>query len=196
MLSLSFITIALFVMIKDSLWYDDFIIDIVRNISDNKTTIYKIITFFASTYFLFAISLALLFLLKDELIAVMIPINLVVSALFNNVVLKLIFKRDRPLDMLVQENGYSFPSGHSFVALAFYGFLIYLIINSKWKKNVKILLSVILSFLILLIGISRIYLGVHYPSDVTAGFIGGAIYLLIFIEIVKLLKGVNYEEKK
>ena len=46
-------------MIKDSLWYDDFIIDIVRNISDNKTTIYKIITFFASTYFLFAISLIL-----------------------------------------------------------------------------------------------------------------------------------------
>lgn len=95
--------------------------------------------------------------------------------------------------MLVQEKGYSFPSGHSFVAVAFYGFLIYLIITSNWNKKVKIVSSLFLTVLILLIGISRIYLGVHYPSDVTAGFIGGTIYLIIFIEIIK---GVVYEKKK
>ena len=183
-------------MLKDNLWYDEFIINIVRNISDGKTTFYKIITFFASTYFLIFAAAILLVLIKDKLIAVMIPVNLAISALLNNVILKLIFKRDRPLDMLVQENGYSFPSGHSFVAVAFYGFLIYLIINSKLPNKVKIALSLVLIFLILLIGISRIYLGVHYPSDVTAGVIGGAIYLIIFVEIVKVLKGVNYEKEK
>lgn len=98
--------------------------------------------------------------------------------------------------MLVEESGYSFPSGHSFVSIAFYGFLIYLIINSKLKKQTKIVLSIVLASLILLIGISRIYLGVHYPSDVTAGFIGGAIYLMIFIEIVKVVKGEKYEKEK
>lgn len=180
-------------MIKENLWYDEFINSIVRNITEEKTAVYKIITFFASTYFLMFLSLVLIIVLKDRLMKVIIPINLLASALINNILLKLIFKRERPIDMLVQEKGYSFPSGHSFVAVAFYGFLIYLIINSNWNKKVKIVSSLFLTVLILLIGISRIYLGVHYPSDVTAGFIGGTIYLIIFIEIIK---GVVYEKKK
>lgn len=180
-------------MIKENLWYDEFINSIVRNITEEKTAVYKIITFFASTYFLMFLSLVLIIVLKDRLMKVIIPINLLASALINNILLKLIFRRERPIDMLVQEKGYSFPSGHSFVAVAFYGFLIYLIINSNWNKKVKIVSSLFLTVLILLIGISRIYLGVHYPSDVTAGFIGGTIYLIIFIEIIK---GVVYEKKK
>ena len=172
---------------------DEFINSIVRNITEEKTAVYKIITFFASTYFLMFLSLVLIIVLKDRLMKVIIPINLLASALINNILLKLIFKRERPIDMLVQEKGYSFPSGHSFVAVAFYGFLIYLIITSNWNKKVKIVSSLFLTVLILLIGISRIYLGVHYPSDVTAGFIGGTIYLIIFIEIIK---GVVYEKKK
>lgn len=183
-------------MVKDNLRYDDLIINIVRNISESKTTFYKSITFFASPYFLVSISVILLIVLKDKLVALMVPINLVVSALLNNIVLKLIFKRARPLDMLVEESGYSFPSGHSFVSIAFYGFLIYLIINSELKKQTKVVLSMVLASLISLIGISRIYLGVHYPSDVTAGFIGGTIYLMIFIEIVKVVKGEKYEKEK
>lgn len=188
--------IALFVMTKNSLWYDEFINNIIRNITHGKTIFYKIITLFANTYFLIFIALLLMVLLKDKLMKWVIPINLLASAFLNNVLLKLIFRRERPLDMLVQEHGYSFPSGHSFVAVAFYGFLIYLIINSNWNKKIKVILSSILIGLILMIGISRIYLGVHYPTDVTAGFIGGVIYLIIFIEIVNRVKGVVYEKKK
>lgn len=94
--------------------------------------------------------------------------------------------------MIVNERGFSFPSGHSFVSITFYGFLIYLVYNSNYKSETKFILISLLLVLILMIGISRIYLGVHYPSDVIGGFVGGLAYLLIFIEIIK---GVNYEKK-
>lgn len=80
-------------MIKENLWYDEFINSIVRNITEEKTAVYKIITFFASTYFLMFLSLVLIIVLKDRLMKVIIPINLLASALINNILLKLIFKR-------------------------------------------------------------------------------------------------------
>ena len=64
--------------------------------------------------------------------------------------------------------------------------------NSNYKSETKFILISLLLVLIIMIGISRIYLGVHYPSDVIGGFVGGLAYLLIFIEIIK---GVNYEKK-
>ena len=113
-----------------------------------------------------------------------------------NTLLKLFFVRERPFDSLIIETGYSYPSGHSFVSLAFYGFLIYLIIKSNFSKNIKYLWSGILIILIALIGISRIYLGVHFPSDVLGGFIAATIYLLIYIEIIKKLEGEKNEKKE
>lgn len=81
--------------------------------------------------------------------------------------------------------GYSFPSGHSMVSMAFYGFLIYLIYNNIKNKYIKWILICSLSILIILIGISRIYLGVHYTSDVLAGFLISISYLVIYTRIVK-----------
>ena len=83
---------------------------------------------------------------------------------------------------IVQESGYSFPSGHSMVATGFYGFLIYLIYKEVKNKKIKYPLIVFLSILILLIGISRIYLGAHYATDVIGGWIIGAVYLAFFIK--------------
>lgn len=136
-----------------------------------------------------------IFVLKRKKISFIITLNLVLSFLINNILLKFIFQRERPIDSLITETGYSFPSGHSFVAITFYGLLIYLIINSKWKNNIKIILVSLLGLIILMIGISRIYLGVHYPTDVVAGFVAGVIYLMIFININKR-KGVDFNEKK
>ena len=76
---------------------------------------------------------------------------------------------------------YSFPSGHSSVSMAFYGFLIYLICTEFKNKKYKYLLISVLSIVILFIGLSRIYLGVHYLSDVLAGFLFSIIYLIIFV---------------
>ena len=100
-----------------------------------------------------------------------------------NYILKLIFSRTRPIDInIITETGYSFPSGHAMISLAIYGFLAYLLWKSDYKyKKIGVSLLVLL---IVLIGISRIYLGVHYTSDVIAGFIVSLGYLLLFIDFI------------
>lgn len=82
------------------------------------------------------------------------------------------------------KNGYSLPSGHSMVSMAFYGYLIYLIYRHINNKYIKWSLITLLSLLIISIGISRIYLGVHYTSDVLAGFLVAISYLIIYINII------------
>lgn len=134
-------------------------------------------------------------LLKNKKQTLFIAINLISSAAINTG-LKMIFHRQRPLDMLINETGYSYPSGHSFVSIVFYGFIIYLIINSKIEKKKKYIITGLLSLLILTIGTSRIYLGVHYPSDVLGGFAGGLLYLLIFIKIYRKYGEKNEKERK
>jgi undecaprenyl-diphosphatase len=103
-------------------------------------------------------------------------------ALFS--VLKLIFARPRPLyPLLSPEHGFSFPSGHATFSFVFYGALAYLAWLTNFPKYIKMLMMGFLVGLSLLIGISRIYLRVHYPSDVLAGFCLGYswLFLLIFI---------------
>ena len=123
----------------------------------------------------------------------LIILNLINDVLLNNI-LKLIFKRERPIDlMLVEESGYSFPSGHTMVACIFYGFIIYLINKSNYTKKTKIILNTLLVILIILIGISRIYLGVHYPTDVIGSYLISISYLIIFTHFVN--KYVNNKSK-
>lgn len=113
------------------------------------------------------------------------------STFLLNVSLKWVIGRARPFEgqRLVEASFYSYPSGHSMSAASFYGFLIYLVI--KYVKNwwLKIILIAFLSFLILAIGTSRIYLGVHYPTDVLAGFVAGTFWLLVCIIV---FKSVNF----
>lgn len=96
---------------------------------------------------------------------------------------KNIFQRPRPdILQLIDIDGFSFPSGHSTFSIAIYGYLIYLMSkdNNQWRKCIIITL---LTLLIICIGLSRIYLGVHYFSDVLAGFISGLIILNLVLVI-------------
>lgn len=148
------------------------------------TEIMIIISFFASTVTLIALSIALLVILKNKKYSKFIALNLILSFLTNRI-LKFIIRRPRPPRIqIVEENGYSFPSGHAMISFAFYGFLIYLLYTNIKNKKIKYPLIVFLSLLILFIGISRIYLGVHYVTDVIGGFIFGLIYLILFIKYV------------
>lgn len=104
---------------------------------------------------------------------------------------KEIFQRPRPdfAVRLIEEGGYSFPSGHSMNGLVCYGILIYLI--RRYCKNRKLanVLTGLLGFLIIAIGRSRVYVGVHYPTDIIGGWSLGAAYLCIAIIILEKVRG-------
>lgn len=105
-----------------------------------------------------------------------------------NLVLKNIVERPRPIGYrLIDETGYSFPSGHSMISTAFYGLIIYLIWKNVRNTKLKYISCILLALLILLIGISRIYLGVHYASDVIGGFTISIAYLIIFTSTFKTI---------
>lgn len=101
-----------------------------------------------------------------------------------NVILKAIVQRPRPDGFrLAIESGFSFPSGHSMVAMGFFGLIVWLIIHSDKDRSTRLRLAGVFSFLILMIGVSRIYLGVHYASDVIAGFCVSLIWLAVYTRI-------------
>ena len=148
------------------------------------TDILKIITNLGSAFVLITITILSLIILKNKKIGLCITINLALSTILN-LLLKNIIQRPRPEGYrLIEETGFSFPSGHSMVNTAFYGLLIYLIIKNVKNQKLKYSLSLLISILILSIGFSRIYLGVHYTSDVLAGFLISIAYLIVFTTIL------------
>ena len=155
-------------------------------ISDNVTPIAKAITQLGGAIFLIGLSITLAIVIKNKKIGNLIWVNIAISTLLNQI-LKFIIQRPRPTEFrIIDERGYSFPSGHSMISATFYGFLIYLIYKNVKNKYLKYSLIIMLVILILLIGTSRIYLGVHYTSDVLAGFLIAISYLIIFTTVSDL----------
>ena len=153
-------------------------------ISDFATPIAKFITNFGGAIFIIALTALLVTAIKNKKIGLSIFTNLVIITILNQS-LKRILQRPRPTEYrIIQETGYSFPSGHSMISMAFYGYLIYLIYRYVKNKYIKWISISLLSILICLIGISRIYLGVHYTSDVLGGFLISISYLVIYISAV------------
>jgi len=147
------------------------------------TPIMKIVTFFGGATCLIGLTIILFITIKNKKIGLLIGTNLIVITILNQI-FKFILQRPRPTEnRIINENGYSFPSGHSMISMAFYGFLIYLIYKYVKNKKLKYISITLISILIIFIGISRIYLGVHYTSDVLAGFLFSISYLIIFILI-------------
>ena len=153
-------------------------------ISDFTTPIAKFITNFGGAIFLIILTVVLVILIKNKKIGLSIFSNLVIITALNQL-LKRVLQRPRPTEYrIIEETGYSFPSGHSMVSMAFYGYLIYLIYKYVKNKYIKWISIVLLSLLICSIGISRIYLGVHYTSDVLGGFFISISYLVIYVSAV------------
>lgn len=96
---------------------------------------------------------------------------------------KILIHRPRPLGGLLTETDFSFPSGHATIAVAVYGFIIFILLKQPFSPHKKIAISLLSVMLILLIGFSRLYLGVHYFSDVIAGFAVGAFGLFVGIRL-------------
>ena len=182
---LIFATIVVMLLTNNVTGLDNSIYNIIiSSKSDAMTMFMTIITMMCNTEFIIVATLLLVLLIKNKKIGGMIASNVVLCSVINTII-KHIFLRPRPVGIkLIEQGGYSFPSGHSMMAVAFYGLLIYIIWNTKWRNVWKIFTTTLLVILILLIGISRIYVGVHFASDVIAGLSISLSYLIIFIELI------------
>lgn len=150
--------------------------------SDSMTSVMKIITEFGNVFIMLLIIFILFF--KDKKESLYASINMCLIFIINYIV-KIIIQRPRPSGYnLINESNFSFPSGHSMVSTAFYGFLIYLVYKKIKGKKLKYSLITLLFLLIIFICISRIYLGVHYFSDTLAGFFLSLSYLMVFVSVI------------
>jgi undecaprenyl-diphosphatase len=110
-------------------------------------------------------------------------------------VLKNVFGRERPLIPLLEEaRGMSFPSGHALMSVTFYGLLIYTVYHLWKRPAAKWSMIAFLVLLILTIGFSRIYLRVHYTSDVLAGFAAGFLWLVLSLWVLENME--RYSRRK
>lgn len=169
--------------------FDNYIFSRIKSIrNENLTNMLIVITNIGGTTGLFFITLAtviILFLLKKRKFAIAVTINILIST-STYVILKNIIQRSRPdiQERLIEETGFSFPSGHSTNNMAFYCLAIYLIYKNVKSKRIRDILCMILSIIPIIIGFSRIYLRVHYPSDVLAGFCLGVICVIVFTNFI------------
>jgi len=158
-----------------------------------NNNIMSFITFLGTHLFLIPANLILIFyflLVKKQNWFSIRVITIAISSLVLMLLLKQLFQRKRPLSPLLKAaKGLSFPSGHAIMAVTFYGLLIYILQHSITIDWLKWVATILVFVLIISIGFSRIYLRVHYASDVAAGFIIGLLWLLISLAVLKWLEG-------
>ncbi len=144
-----------------------------------------IITIFTTLFIIYS------FLLKKK--KYIIPmLSSIFFATFSNIIIKNIFERPRPDVSFYIEHGFSFPSGYSTIAVAFYGFISYFLIRNIKNRKKKFAIIFFSTTLIFIIGFSRIYLGSNYLSDVIGGFLLGAMCLSLSVFISEIL--INKKE--
>ena len=158
---------------------------LVNNRNEALNNFFKIITQFGSALVLIIITILCVIFIRDKKYKILVPANLVTIAIIN-IVLKNFFLRPRPNELrLIEETGYSFPSGHAMASTAFYGLLIYIAHEKIENKILRNTICIMLGLLILLISVSRIYVGVHYTSDVIAGTCFSIAYLILITRLIK-----------
>lgn len=174
------------------------VFDIVKQHTNERNNRFMLaITALAKHQFLIPANLSLiyyfLFVRKRTWFSIRVA-SIALSSLGLMLLLKSIFKRKRPQPPLLRAaKGLSFPSGHAIMSVTFYGLLIYIISKTQKGKAVKWPAIVSLIILIQLIGYSRVYLRVHYASDVLMGYLVGASWLLISLDMLKRIE--NYNKK-
>jgi len=202
-LALIFVFIFIFLADKvvddEPLALDDYMFQKISLLNSTwLTKIMTVITFFGSKHFLVPayVILVLYFLFgkKDVVLAITIGIIRIVSKFF---ILgsKVIFKRIRPEDPIgTPAGGFSFPSGHAISSFTFFGLLIYLIWSTTLRKVWKIIISLTLFLCACTIAFSRVYLRVHYATDVLAGICVSSILLIIILGGMHKLKRIIYDK--
>ena len=174
---------------------DDSVHNFVMKFSSEMTTKFmKLFTFLGSTPFITLLCVLVFVILlykKQKEYAYKCAGILVISTLMNNIV-KVIVRRPRPEYITVVENTFSYPSGHTMASVTLYGFLIYFLLKSKISKSYKVVFSIILGIIPVLVGMSRIYLGAHYFSDV----FGGALLSIMLLSSIDIIYDKTLNRKK
>ena len=191
LVSLLLFTIVMILVLNNSLTLFD---NTIYNFLISKRyyfldTYFKTITKLGNTVPVLLIVIILLITLnkKDK---ILLGTSAVLSVVINTIV-KNIVKRPRPDHLrLITQGGYSFPSGHAMISICVYGTLIYIINKNIKNKLLKTILTILLLIIIISIGLSRIYVGVHYPSDILGGYLLSLTIIIININLYhKYIRG-------
>ena len=176
----AFILVATAVLLKVTMKEDLLLYYLLISIkNDILLSVATLLSFLGSIKGLIVVSFFLVFILKSNKQRIFLFLDLIGSGLIINIT-KNIFLRERPIIGQNLLADYSFPSGHTFIAITFYGFLLYLVMKDK-QSNYKKLKEGVLLFLIITIPLSRLILGVHYLTDVLGGITLGLAYLFFLI---------------
>lgn len=196
-----FSLISLFISDHKIISFDRTLIDQIQGLeSPYLTSLMKLLTFIGSTPFVIVLSLCLIFFLYKVLhhrLELILFIGALGGTAVLNEILKHLFRRTRPhLHRLIEATGYSFPSGHAMSAFTVYvilSFLLWRHIPSRWGRTLLIIFSTVM---ILGIGISRVYLGVHYPSDIIGGYLASGFWLTVAIWFFQYYKEKRYNKRE
>ncbi len=161
-------------------------------VSDATTSFFSFFTLFGSHRFLVPANLILMayafFIMRNKWFGIKVT-SVAFTSLFMMFALKMFFNRPRPeIPLLAEVRGLSFPSGHAFMSFTFFALLIYVInkqIKTIWLRYLLIFMCLCM---IVIIALSRIYLRVHYASDVMAGLAIGLIWLVISLSILTYIE--------
>jgi membrane-associated phospholipid phosphatase len=182
--SFIYLTRRIFVLNKTKL--DDRVFNFLKtHVSERNNDVMEFFTFLGTHRFLIPANLLMiayfLFIRKHKWYSIKIP-AIALSSLGLMFLLKNIFSRERPgIPLLFEAKGLSFPSGHALMSVTFYGLIIYMIFKNVKNEPLKWTLISLLILLIMIIGFSRIYLRVHYASDVIAGYCVGFLWLVFAV---------------
>lgn len=200
-----FISIAFLIVVIRSIFFtESFDLDqkafdyLVPFVSETNTAVIQFFTFFGSHLFLvpaYFIFFGWFFFVKNNKWYFIKFATIAISNLLLMFGLKYMFNRPRPLiPLLKQVPGLSFPSGHAFMSFTFFGLLIYLVYREVKNVWVKWITIVFLLGMIFFVGLSRVYLRVHYISDVLAGYCFGLLSLVIMLWLLHQIE--KYNKKK
>ena len=183
---MGFLALLFLIFLRGEIPFDPWIQSAVLQLRDPMVTrLLTLLTYTANWQFITGVCLILLILPWTRRFPGLI---LSASPLFSTLLYKLIkeiLQRPRPEEALhlIRQGGFSFPSGHAMTGLVFYGLVLYFFLSSiKNSSTRRVLLSVGVVY-IFFIGFSRIYLGVHYPSDVLAGWCLGGLQLMLILRL-------------
>jgi undecaprenyl-diphosphatase len=200
LLLVGFTVTTYFVLNGKVLPQDQYIIDLIKQLEAPFVT--KVMFFISHigskgpVIVISLIFLLIIYMLYRQLHEVVLFIIVSLGSTGLNQAMKFVLKRDRPLEQIITESGFSYPSGHTMAAVSLYGIITFLLWRHTKTVLGRILLIFFSSIMMIVIGFSRIYLRVHYPSDVLGAFLLSGIWLYITIWVYQYVMEKRYEREK